>query len=119
MMFSLHLIPLAMMGAPAAEGGGQQSGSFMFVWIGLMIALFYFMLIRPQKRREQERQKLMSAIKSGDRVIFAGGILGVVTNVKEKTLIVKVADNCKVEILRGAVAQVIAKGDSPEEAPAA
>ena len=48
---------LAMMGAPAggAQGAAPQSSAFMFVWLGLMVALFYFMLIRPQKRREKER----------------------------------------------------------------
>lgn len=104
---------LAMAGAPGAggEGASQQSGAFMFIWLGLMVALFYFMLIRPQKRREKERKALLEAVKTGDRVLFAGGLLGVVANVKEKTLIVKIADNVKVEVVRGAVSQVVDKGD--------
>ena len=106
---------LAMMGAPAGGAGApQQSGAFMFIWLGLMVALFYFMLIRPQKRREKERQALLEAVKTGDRVLFAGGLLGVVANVKEKTLIVKIADGVKVEIVRGAVSQVLDKGETPE-----
>lgn len=110
---------LAMMGAPAGGGEGgapaQNSGIFMFVWIGLMILLFYFMLIRPQKRREKERQALLSAVKTGDRVLFSGGLLGVVSNVKEKTLMIKIADGVKVEVLRGAVSQVLEKGETPAE----
>lgn len=107
---------VAMMGAPGGgEGGGQNSSIFMFVCLGLMVALFYFMLIRPQKRREKERQALLSAVKTGDRVLFGGGFLGVVANVKEKTLVVKIADNVKVEIVRGAVSQVLDKGEMPEE----
>jgi len=105
---------MAMMGAPAG-GGGQNSSGFMFVWLGLMVALFYFMLIRPQKRREKERQALLSAVKTGDRVLFGGGFLGVVANVKDKTLVVKIADNVKVEIVRSAVSQVLDKGETPEE----
>ena len=106
---------LAMMGAPAGGAGApQQSGAFMFIWLGLMVALFYFMLIRPQKRREKERQALLNAVKTGDRVLFGGGFLGVVANVKEKTLIVKIADGVKVEIVRGAVSQVLDKGETPE-----
>lgn len=105
---------MAMMGAPAG-GGGQNSSVFMFVWLGLMVALFYFMLIRPQKRREKERQALLSAVKTGDRVLFGGGFLGVVANVKDKTLVVKIADNVKVEIVRSAVSQVLDKGETPEE----
>lgn len=107
---------LAMAQPPAGgEGAPPQSGIFMFVWLGLMIALFYFMLIRPQKRREKERQALLSAIKTGDRILFAGGLLGVVANVKEKTLVVKIADGVKVEVLRGAVSQVLGKGETPEK----
>ena len=106
---------LAMGTVPAgAEGAPPQSGAFMFVWLGLMVLLFYFMLIRPQKRREKERQALLGAVKTGDRVLFAGGFLGVVANVKEKTLIVKIADGVKVEIVRGAVSQVLDKGETPE-----
>ena len=109
---------LAMMPAPqGGAGAAPQSGAFMFVWLGLMVALFYFMLIfmliRPQKRREKERQALLNAVKTGDRVLFAGGFLGVVANVKEKTLVVKIADGVKVEIVRGAVSQVLEKGDEP------
>ena len=108
---------LAMMGAPAggAQGAAPQSSMFMFVWLGLMVALFYFMLIRPQKRREKERQALLGAVKTGDRVLFGGGFLGVVANVKEKTLVVKIADGVKVEIVRGAVSQVLDKGEAPEQ----
>ena len=110
---------LAMVGDPSAGGqAGQQSSLFMFVWLGLMIVLFYFMLIRPQKRREKERQALLAAVKTGDRVLFAGGLLGTVANVKDKTLVIKIADGVKVEVLRGAVSQVLAKGETPEEEPA-
>ena len=106
---------LAMAPSPAGgAGGAQQSSVFMFVWLGLMVALFYFMLIRPQKRREKERVALLNAVKTGDRVLFAGGFLGTVANVKEKTLIVKISDNVKVEIVRSSVSQVLDKGETPE-----
>lgn len=109
---------LAMMGAPGGgEGAAPQSGAFMFVWLGLMVVLFYFMLIRPQKRREKERQSLLNAVKTGDRILFAGGVLGTVANVKDKTLTVKISDGVKIEIVRGAVSQVLDKGETPEDAP--
>lgn len=110
---------LAMAPPPGGGGGSQQSSVFMFVWLGLMVGLFYFMLIRPQKRREKERQALLGAVKTGDRVLFAGGLLGVVANVKDKTLIVKIADGVKVEIVRSAVSQVLEKGEvADKDAPA-
>lgn len=110
---------LAMAPTPGAEGAPAQSSVFIYVWLGLMVALFYFMLIRPQKRREKERQALLGAVKTGDRVLFGGGFLGVVANVKEKTLVVKIADGVKVEIVRGAVSQVLDKGEAPESEPKA
>lgn len=107
---------LAVAAPQGGEGAPAQSGAFMFIWLGLMIALFYFMLIRPQKRREKERQALLGAVRTGDRVLFAGGFLGVVANVKDKTLVVKIADGVKVEIVRGAVSQVLDKGETPDGA---
>ncbi|NCD34931.1 MAG: preprotein translocase subunit YajC [Spartobacteria bacterium] len=86
----------------------------MFGWIAIMIALFYFMMIRPQQKRAKQRQALLDSVKTGDRIVFSGGMMGVVTNVKDKSVMVKIADNVKVEILRGAVSQVVAKGDEPE-----
>ena len=108
------ILNLAMMG-PADGQAGQQSSIFMVVWLGLMVAVFYFMLIRPQKRREKERQALLAAVKTGDRVLFAGGLLGVVANVKDKVLVVKIADGVKIEVLRGAISQVLTKGEDPAE----
>jgi len=107
-------LTLAMATAPGG-GGGQQSPMFMFVWLGIMVAIFYVMLIRPQQRREKERRALIANVKTGDRIVFAGGLLGVVTNVKEKTLVVKIADNVKIEISRGSVSQVLEKGEAPTE----
>lgn len=104
--------------APAAGGSGgqtQQSPLFMFGWLGIMLVIFYFMLIRPQQTRERERRKLLENIKSDDRVAFSGGIIGIVTNVKEKTFIVKIADNVKIEVSRGAVTQVLEKGENPSD----
>ena len=114
----MNWLGILAMGMPSAGGGtgaAPQSSAFMFVWLGLMVALFYFMLIRPQNRREKERRSLLEAVKTGDRILFAGGVLGVVANVKEKTLIVKIAENVKVEVVRGAVSQVLEKGEAPEQ----
>ncbi len=78
-----------------------------------MFAIFYFLLIRPQQRKEKDRRAMIDNIKSGDRIVFSGGMLGVVSNVKDKTFTVKIADNVKIEVVRDAVSQVLAKGDEP------
>lgn len=104
----------------AQQTSAQNSPIFMMGWFVLMIAVFYFLLIRPQQRREKERRALLEAVKSGDRVVFAGGLIGLVTNVKDKILTIKIADNVKVEATRYSVAQVLDKGDQPaDSAPAA
>lgn len=80
-----------------------------------MIGIFYVLMIRPQQRREKERRKMLEAIKTGDRVAFGGGILGTIANVKDKVYVIKIADNVKIEVSRGAVQQVLQKGETPEE----
>ncbi|MGA1193137.1 MAG: preprotein translocase subunit YajC [Kiritimatiellia bacterium] len=102
--------------APPPGGGGEQpSGTFFFGWIAIMIAIFYVMIIRPQRRRDKERQDLLKNIKSGDRVLFSGGMIGIVSNAKEKTFTIKIAEKTKVEVLRGAVTQVLDKESLPAD----
>jgi preprotein translocase subunit YajC len=79
----------------AAPGG---SGLTSFLFLPVMIALVYFMLIRPQSQAKKKQEELLKTAKTGDRIITSSGIHGVITNVKETTVIVKVADNVKIEI---------------------
>ena len=67
----------------------------------------YFVLIRPQKKRQQDQQRLVSSLKTGDRVVTNAGIHGLIANVKETTVIVKVADNVKIEMEKSAVTNVL------------
>ena len=101
------------LGTPPGGPQGQSQGSpaLMIGYMLIIFALFYFLMIRPQVRREKERKKLIEAIKTGDRILFAGGLLGVVANVKEHTFLVKVAENVKIEIARGAVIRVLDKDE--------
>ena len=91
--------------------------SFANSMIPPMIAMgvmFYFLLIRPQNKRQKELAAQVSALKTGDRVVTSGGIHGIISNVKEgNTLMLKIADNVKIEVDKSAVATVI-----PSEKPA-
>ena len=93
----------------AAAGGGSIMD--MMLPMAAIFGIMYFMLIRPQQRKEKERQALIENLKSGTRVLFCGGIIGTITNVKDATFIIKVADNVKIEVARGAVSRVIEKGE--------
>ena len=103
------------MAPPPAEGAG--GGSMLQAMMPMIIIglIFYFMLLRPQQRKEKERKAMIAAIKTGDRILFAGGILGTVANVKDHTLLVKVADNVKLEVARGAVSRVLKEDEKSDD----
>jgi preprotein translocase subunit YajC len=96
------------------DGGTGGSGLMTIGFVAIFIAIFYFAIISPQKRREKEMKTMMDAIKTGDKILFAGGIFGTVTNTKEDRLVVKIADGVKVEVLRSAVSKVVEKEEKTE-----
>ena len=105
--------------APAPAAGAEQPPMYMMLIQFIpIIVIFYFLLIRPQQKRQKEHQKLISGVKSGDRIVTNAGIHGIVANVKDKTVVVKVADNVKLEFDRGAIATIKASSDEAEETKA-
>lgn len=74
--------------------------------IFLIFIIFYFLLIRPQQKQEKERQAMLKNIKKNDEVVTAGGLHGVVLNLKDKTVTVRIDDNVKVEIDRSAISRI-------------
>lgn len=95
----------------AAQSGGSIFG-MLFPFI-LLFGIFYFMLIRPQQRKEKERQKMISELRAGRRVSFAGGLMGTIVEAKEQTFMIEIASGTVVEVLRGAV--IAAIDDLPAE----
>lgn len=73
----------------------------------LIFAVFYLILIRPQQKQQKELQKMLTAIKVGDRVLLSGGIHGMISQLKDKTVLVKIAENTKIEVLRSGIQQVL------------
>lgn len=102
-------------GAVGTAGSASSTSQLVstFVPFVLIIAIFYFFLIRPQNKKQKETEKMINALKKGDKVVTIGGIHGVVSSTKEKTVIVKVDDNCKIEFSRSAIAGV--ESDKPAE----
>ena len=97
--------PAASAPAPSPGGGIGFFVPFIFIFI-----IMYFMLFRPQKKRQQEQQRLISALKTGDKVVTNAGIHGLIANVKETTVLLKVADNVKIEVEKSAVTNVVKEG---------
>src|SRR5437764_2325002 len=96
---------LAQAQSPAPTGPGGGIGFFVpFIFIFIIM---YFVMFRPQKKRQEQQQKLVSSLKTGDRVVTNGGIHGLISNVKETTVIVKVADNVKIEMEKSAITTVL------------
>jgi len=94
-----------LMAAPAGDGS-TGSSLFSFLPLVLIVAIFYFLMIRPQNKKQKETQKMLAALKKGDRVVTIGGIHGVIQSVKESTVIVKVDESTKLEFNRSAIASV-------------
>lgn len=89
----------------SAAANGASSPWMSFVPIILMIAIFYFLLIRPSQKKEKERKNMIASIQKGDKVLTAGGIYGVVVNVKpeENIVVLKIGDGAKVEFAKSAI----------------
>jgi preprotein translocase subunit YajC len=106
----LHVfLAQAQTASPAGPGGLGNLN--LFVPMIFVFIIMYFLLIRPQKKRQVEQQRLISALKTGDRVVTNAGIHGLISNVKDTTVIVKVADNVKIEMEKSAVATVLKQAE--------
>ena len=96
-------------GAP--EGGGAPGNPLtgMLSMIIAFFAIMYFLMIRPQQKRERERKNMLSALSKGDNVVTTGGICGSVVGLSEDRVVLRVDENVTMEFVRGAIAQVLPK----------
>ena len=92
------------------QGGGFQ------MWIPMLIifAIFYFLMIKPQQRKEKERRQMIADLRAGARVVFAGGLIGTIVEAKETTFKIEIAGDVVIEVARNAV-QGLAVEDKPAE----
>jgi preprotein translocase subunit YajC len=97
--------------APAATAGGDLQSTLMSMLpLVLMFVVLYFVMIRPQMRKQKEAKAMIDAIAKGDEVVTVGGMLGKVTKLNENSLSLEVASGVEVQIQRNAVVQVLPKG---------
>lgn len=78
-----------------------------FVMFGAIFLIFYFMIIRPQQKRAKEREKLLSSVQKGDKVVTSGGMHGVIAGVEEKTVLLQITESVKVKMERSAIATIL------------
>ena len=104
----MFFIPAAHAQTAASPAGGDQMISFAFM-IGIF-ALFYFIAIRPQRKRQKEHQELVNKLAVKDEVVTSSGILGRVTAVEQDFVVVKVAENVEIKLQKWAVQNVLPKG---------
>jgi len=89
--------------APGQGQGGQQSPVSFFIFIGLLFAVFYFILIRPQQKRQKEHKKLLESLKKGDKVVTTGGIHGTIVGLSDTVVTTEIADKVKVKVDRNCI----------------
>lgn len=108
----MYSLIMALGSSASTTGSSASSSGSMWttlVTFGLIILIFYFLMIRPQKKRDKEARDMLAAMKKGDKVVTIGGIRGTVAVVKESTVIIKVDDNTRIEFSKNAISQVLDK----------
>lgn len=101
----------AVMMAQAAQQGAAGFGSMLIPMV-LVFGLFYFMMIRPQQRKEKERLRMIAEIRAGQKVLFAGGLIGTIVEARQASFLVEVAPKVNIEVARGAVSRVLKEGEA-------
>lgn len=99
------MIDIAYAMAPSG-GGGQQSPYGTFIMLGLIFAIFYFLLIRPQQKRQRQHRELLSRLKKGDTIITSGGLIGRITGLSDSVVTLEVAEKVRLKVLRSQISSV-------------
>jgi len=97
-----------------AQGAAQGDSTSFFIMMALMFAAFYFLLIRPQQKKQKAHTELVSSLSVGDEVLTAGGILGKITGVSEHYAVIMISDNTEIKIQKSSVSMVVPKGTYDE-----
>jgi preprotein translocase subunit YajC len=92
------------MGTTGAQGGQQQGGGYQMLFMLVAIfAIFYFLMIRPESKRRKERQQMIDSLQRGDKIVTIGGLYGEIQDVHEDRVVIRVAENVKVEVAKSAI----------------
>lgn len=99
----------------AQDGGGMFGGMEQLLPLVLIFVVFWFLLIRPQQKKAKAHREMIGGLRRGDRVVTNGGLIGTISRVpNERELVVEIADDTKVRVMRGMIAETLA-GDGHDE----
>ncbi len=112
---ALSAIPVLAQDAPAQPSAGGGFGSILPMMI-LMFVIIYFLMIRPEQKKQKQRLEMLKNIKKGDKILTASGMIGTVGNIKDNTVMVKIAENTVVEFTKSAITTVITDEKAVEKA---
>jgi preprotein translocase subunit YajC len=101
---------MAQTASTATPSGGAMFGSMNLGLIALMVVVMYFVVLRPQMKRQKEQKAMLEGLAKGDDIVIAGGVLGRVSKLGDTYLQVEIANNVEIQIQRQAVLQVLPKG---------
>ena len=96
--------------------GGSSAVFTQLLFFGAIFAIFYFLLIRPQQKQKREREAMLGALKKGDRVVTTGGLWGTVTGLDEQKVVLRVADQVRLEFDRSAVGRIVVEDSGSKNA---
>ena len=114
----MHSFFFSLLMATPPSGGEAPSGlqSIMgFLPLIAIVGIFYFLILRPQNKKQKETQKMLAALKKGDKIVTIGGIHGTIQTVRENTVIIRVDDNTKLEFSRSAISSVEVSGKEDKD----
>jgi preprotein translocase subunit YajC len=97
-------------GSVGAPPGGAFGQSFPLIMVFGMFAVMYFLIIRPQQKRQKELQSLLGALQKGDEVVFAGGLLGRISKLDDDYVVVEIKDGFEIKVQRASVTATLPKG---------
>ena len=103
----MDFLYLLAMGNPSGGGSGTGSSLMTFLMFGSIFAIFWFMILRPQKKQQDQRKSMLAALKRGDKIVTSGGLFATVRDVKADRVVATIGENLKVEIALHAVSGVV------------
>ncbi len=106
------MLPMTLLAMASPGGGGGSGGGLMtMLMFGSIFAIFYFMIIRPQKKQANQRKSMIEAIKRGDKIVTSGGMFGTVKDVKADRVVLTIAEGVKVEVAKTAINGVLTESE--------